>query len=74
LYIVPSRTLEKEYQGLAFGVDMDYIEYRPLNGRDTTLRTNIQLPDEDGWRDEYITEVGLAVRLEKVHAVLHNAA
>lgn len=74
LYIVPSRTLEKEYQGLAFGVDMDYIEYRPLNGRDTTLKTNIQLPDEDGWRDEYITEVGLSVRLEKVHAVLENAA
>jgi len=74
LYIVPSRTLEKEYQGLAFGVDMDYIYYRPLNGRDTTLRTNIQENDADGWRDEYLTEVGLEVRLEKVHAVLENAA
>jgi len=74
LAIVPSRTLEKDYLGLAFGVDMDYVQYRPLNGRDTTLRTNIQAPDADGWRDEYLTEVGLQVRLEKVHAVLDNAA
>lgn len=74
LMIVPSRTLEKEYMGLAFGVDMDYIQYRPLNGRDTTLRTNIQANDADGWRDEYLTEVGLQVRLEKVHAVMEKAA
>lgn len=74
LMIVPSRTLEKDYLGLAFGVDMDYVQYRPLRGRDTTLRTNIQENDADGWRDEYLTEVGLQVRLEKVHAVLHNAA
>lgn len=72
LYIVPSRVLEKEYRGVAFGVDMDYIFYRPLQGRDTKLKTNIQANDADGWRDEYLTEVGLQVRLEKVHAKLLN--
>lgn len=73
LFIVPSRTLEREYMGLGIGIDMDYVAYRPLRGRDTTLKTNIQDNDADGWRDEYLTEVGLEVRLEKVHAVLENA-
>jgi hypothetical protein len=49
---------------------MDYIAYRPLAGRDTTLKTNIQNNDVDGWMDEYLTEAGLEVRLEKTHAIL----
>ena len=73
LYIVPSRTFEKAYAGLAFGVDMDYVKYRPLKGRDTSLHTNIQANDADCWKDEYFTEAGLQVRLEKVHARVENA-
>lgn len=71
LFIVPSRTLEKDYQGLVLGVDMKYIKYRPLEGRDTKLKINIQNPDEDGWRDEYLTEAGLEVRLPETHAYMH---
>lgn len=67
LRIVPSRTFEKYYQGWAVLVDMDYVWYRPL--RDTVLKTNIQENDEDGWTDEYFTEAGLQVELEKAHAV-----
>jgi hypothetical protein len=52
---------------------MDYVWYRPLRGRDTKLRTNIQAPGLDGWQDEYLTEAGLEVRLEKVHGILSNA-
>lgn len=70
LYIVTSQTFEKEYAGMGIGVDMDYIKYRPLAGRDTKLKTNIQANDADGWMDEYMTEAGLEVRLEKAHAVL----
>lgn len=73
LHIVPSRTLEKAYMGQAFIVDMDYVKYRPLKGRDTRLKTNIQENDRDGWMDEYLTEVGLQVRLEKVHSKIINA-
>lgn len=70
LRIVPSRAFEKAYQGWAVLVDMDYIWYRPL--RDTVLKTNIQANDEDGWMDEYFTEAGLQVELEKAHAVFKN--
>ncbi len=72
LYLVKSRALEKEYAYMAIGVDMDNIAYRPLAGRDTKLRTNIQANDADGWMDEYLTEAGLEVRLEKTHAILKN--
>ncbi len=72
LYVVPSQTLENDYRGLGFGVDMDNVNYRPLKGRDTKLRTNIQANDADGWRDEYITEAGLQVRLPATHCVLEN--
>lgn len=72
LYLVKSKTLEKEYAYMAIGIDMDNVYYRPLNGRDTKLRTNIQANDADGWMDEYMTEAGLEVRLEKTHAILKN--
>ncbi|HHW41263.1 MAG TPA: DUF5309 domain-containing protein [Syntrophomonadaceae bacterium] len=72
LYLVPSKALEKDYGSMAIGVDMRNIYYRPLKGRDTKLRTNIQDNDVDGWKDEYLTEMGLKVELEKTHAVLKN--
>lgn len=68
LFIVPSRTLERAYQGLVLGLDMKHLKYRPLSTRDTTLKTNIQPNDADGWRDEYMTEAGLELRLPKAHA------
>lgn len=73
LYIVPSRAFEKAYKGLGFIVDMEYVKYRPLQGRDTVLKQNIQDNDADGWMDEYFTEAGLQVRLGKVHARIENA-
>jgi hypothetical protein len=73
LYLVPSKTLERDYKGMAFGLDMKNIAYRPLKGRDTMLKTNIQANDADGWRDEYLTEAGLELRLVKTHLVLTNA-
>lgn len=71
LYLSPSKVLEHDYAGLAIGVDMDNIKYRPF--RDTTLKTNIQAPDADGWMDEYLTEASLMVRLPETHCYLKNA-
>jgi len=71
--IVTSQTFENEYAGWGVGLEMKNIVYRPLQGRDTKLKTNIQDNDADGWKDEYFTESGLQVRLEKTHAVLKNA-
>lgn len=71
LVIVPSKTFEKDYGGMGVGLDMDNVFMRPF--RDTKLKTNIQANDDDGWRDEYLTEASIEVRLPETHCVLRNA-
>lgn len=58
------------YGGYGTVIDLKNIKYRPLNGRDTSLKTNIQDNDADGRRDEYLTEAGLEVRLPKTHGLI----
>jgi hypothetical protein len=60
------------YGGFVFLVDMDAVKMRPL--RSTRLKTNVQAPDYDGFKDEYITEVGLQVLHERRHALLTGVA
>lgn len=71
LYLSPSKVLERDYAGLAFGVDIENIKYRPF--RDTKLKANIQANDADGWMDEYLTEASLKVRLLDTHLMLTDA-
>lgn len=71
LVLAPSKALEQYYAYHSFIVDMKYISIRPL--RDTILRRNIHAPDVDGFLDEYVSEVGLEVRVEKAHLTLKNA-
>ena len=54
-------------------IDPNYINYVYLDGRDTKLYTNIQEPDRDGIKDEYLTECGLEVRLPKTHFLITGA-
>lgn len=56
------------YGGYAFLVDMASIKSRPL--RDTRLKENVQAPDYDGFKDEYITEQSYQVTHERKHALL----
>lgn len=58
------------YGGYGIVLDVDNIKYRPLQGRDTSLETNIQNNDEDSRKDQYLTEAGIEVRLPKTHAVI----
>lgn len=58
------------YGGYAAILDPENIAYRPLKGRDTSLRRNIQAPDIDGITHEYLTEAGLQVKSPKTHALL----
>lgn len=58
------------YGGYAALLDMDYVYYCPLSGRDTKLETNIQNNDEDGFKDQYLTEAGIKIQLPKAHALL----
>lgn len=58
------------YGGYGVVIDPEGVKYRPLNGRDTKLETNIQNNDEDQRKDQYITEAGLEVRNAEKHAVI----
>ena len=78
-YVSPFGTLnivyEPLFEGAVYGgyaaiLDPENVKYRPLKGRDTKLRTNIQANDIDGRSDEYLTEAGLEVRSAKTHALL----
>uniref|UniRef100_A0A832I0Z0 Phage major capsid protein n=1 Tax=Eiseniibacteriota bacterium TaxID=2212470 RepID=A0A832I0Z0_UNCEI len=62
----------QEYGGYAFLVDLENVMYRPLQNRDTRLKMNVQANDQDGEKDEYITEAGLMVVQEKTHAILKD--
>lgn len=56
----------------AYGIvlDPENVRFCPLQGRDTKLETNIQPNDQDGRKDQYITEAGLEVQLAKTHGVI----
>lgn len=53
-------------------VDFPYVAYRYLEGRDTQLLENRQSPGVDGETHEYMTECGLELLQDKVHAVIKN--
>ena len=55
-------------------IDLPYVRYRYLKGRDTQLLKNRQSPDEDAVKHEYLTECGLELLQDKVHAHIKNWA
>lgn len=76
-YLTPFGVLDLVMHPLLTGgyakriVALDFADlyYRPLEGRDTKLETNIQANDEDGERDQYITEAGIELRLPLKHGI-----
>ena len=73
LFIATSQMFEKDYRDKAVVLDMENIDIMPYDGQDTTLSTNLQENDRDGWLDEYMTKMTMRVRLLKTHRVLENA-
>lgn len=63
-----------KYGGYGILVDMDNVAYRYLANdemsRDTKILTNRQSPDQDGRKDEVLSEVGFQAKLQSTHAVL----
>jgi hypothetical protein len=51
-------------------VDFPYLVYRYLEGRDTQLLENRQAVDADSVKHEYLTECGLELLQDKVHAYI----
>ena len=60
------------YNGLF--IDIPCIKYRPLNGRDTTLRKNLQPNNADYVEDGWLTEAGLEVNSPESHLYLQNVS
>tara|TARA_R110000772_G_scaffold266171_1_gene388305 strand:- start:27037 stop:28269 length:1233 start_codon:yes stop_codon:yes gene_type:complete len=52
--------------------DIGNLKYRALNDRDTTLLDNRQQNDEDGRKDEWLTEAGLEVRFPESHMLIND--
>lgn len=74
LEVVYHPLLEAGYAGTAYILDPDGIMYRPLKGRGTKLEQNIQANDEDGRKDQYITEATFQFALEKAFGKIINVA
>ena len=74
LHFVAEPLLRGPWENYAVCVDMANVAYRPLVGngisRDTFIETNIQGNDEDGRKDQVITEAGLEISLPETHAIL----
>jgi len=70
--------LTNDWDGYALVVDLDNIKLRYMRDSDGNrlgvLNTNIQAPDADGIRDEYLSEIGLQVMLESAHGVLYGVS
>jgi hypothetical protein len=63
-----------KYGGVLVAYDQANLKYRYLqnskDNRDSHVRTNIQAPDADTRRDEWLTEMGLEVNLEKTAGIV----
>jgi hypothetical protein len=75
LNLVYHRLLEgTKYSGYIIVVDMEEVAYRYLANdemnRDTKVLQNRQPNDQDGRKDEYLSEVGLEFGLQQTHGVL----
>lgn len=63
--------------GQMWVLDTDVVKYRFLSNkkrgsRDSSVRTNIQAPDVDGRKDEWLTDGGLQFGAEKRHGYLYG--
>jgi hypothetical protein len=71
LLVVRHKMLEEMgLPGWAAAIDLEDVKYCYMKGRDTFMETNIQLPGDDKFKDQYISEVGLEFPLEQRHGKL----
>ena len=53
-------------------LDIPYVKYRSLANSDTQLQRDIEAPDADASKHQYLTECGLELCQGKVHHVVKN--
>ena len=66
----PLLNVHGKFTNSAFIIDPSALRYRPL--RDTVMQDNIQAPDADAQKGQWLTEAGLEIRHEKTMAYLGN--
>ena len=62
--------LEQQFDGYAYIVDMRGIQIGVL--QPTVLQTDIQANDEDGFKDQYLSELTFIIAQEKAHGIIKN--
>lgn len=70
----PLMNTHGRYTYSAFFIDGSSLVYRPMRNRDTKAQDNIQLPDEDTMKGQWLTETGLEVHHERTMAYHGNLA
>jgi hypothetical protein len=60
------------YGGYAYAIELEDVVYRYLQNRDVQMETDIQLPGDDFYKDQYICEVGMEFHNEQKHGTLYG--
>jgi hypothetical protein len=68
----PLMNTHGRYSYSMFIVDPGALEYRYLTGRDTKMQDNIQAPDADEQKGQWISECGLEIHHQRTMAYLGN--
>lgn len=61
-----------ELSEFAFVLDLEHLRRANFKGRDTKYDDNIQLPDADSRKAQYLSDCGLCVELTPAHTVFEN--
>lgn len=74
LYVLNHPLFSKNptFNDWGFVVDMKYIKYRYLRDRDTQYQENIQTPDLDALKNQFLTDCGLEVQHQSTCGVAKN--
>jgi Family of unknown function (DUF5309) len=62
------------FQDWGFITDPKYAKYRYMKNRDTKYQEDVHNPGDDAKVDQWLTESGLELQHESVHAVFKNAS
>lgn len=73
--VIPHRDLlVNKYAGYAFCVDLDDVKYKYLDGEDTHMEEDIQLPGDKQMINEYRTWFGAYIGNPKRHGMIKDVA
>lgn len=78
LNVVAHDMLVDDFSGYAVAIDVQNVGIRFMQGakgaRNARLETNRQDPSADGTAEEYLSEIGLHVKMEATHGILYGVS